>query len=342
MYDRIRDHMNSIWLAFLTGLTTGGISCLAVQGGLLASSSTQGQRVGYQSVGMFLLAKLVGHILLGFLLGAIGSTLLLSPKIFGFVQIAAGLFMLATAARIVELHPIFRYTVIEPPRWTYRFLRRISRDESWFAPAVLGFFTILMPCGVTQATMAVAVASGSPWLGASVMGAFILGTSPIFFFLGAAVIALLKRKSFAYAAAGVVSVFAFFSINGGIGLTGSFYTFGNIVKAATINIDELINFSASGSAAVGPDGRQDVAIDVASRGYASSANVLKVGVPVSLRLRTDNVQGCTRAFTIPEYGIVKSLPATGEEVVNFTPMRTGQLSYVCGMGMYGGYFSVVP
>ena len=30
--------MNQIFVAFITGLTTGGLSCLAVQGGLLASS----------------------------------------------------------------------------------------------------------------------------------------------------------------------------------------------------------------------------------------------------------------------------------------------------------------
>jgi hypothetical protein len=30
--------MNNIWFAFITGLTAGGISCLAVQGGLLASA----------------------------------------------------------------------------------------------------------------------------------------------------------------------------------------------------------------------------------------------------------------------------------------------------------------
>lgn len=284
---------------------------------------------------MFLLAKLAGHIFLGFLLGAIGSTLLLSPKIFGVVQIAAGLFMLVTAARIVDLHPIFRYAALTPPRWTYRFLRRISH------PATLGFFTILMPCGVTQATMAVAVASGSPILGAAIMGAFVLGTSPVFFFLGAAVTNLLKRKAFAYVAAGIVAVFAFLSLNGGIGLTGSFYTFQNMVKAATIDIDELIGLGAGG-VTLGPDGRQYVAIDVANRGYASSTQILKRGVPVQLRLRTDQTNGCTRAFTIPDYGITKLLPATGEEVVEFTPMRTGQLSYACGMGMYGGYFTVVP
>ena len=30
--------MEGLLLAFITGLTTGGLSCLAVQGGLLASS----------------------------------------------------------------------------------------------------------------------------------------------------------------------------------------------------------------------------------------------------------------------------------------------------------------
>jgi hypothetical protein len=33
--------MEQILLAFVTGLTTGGLSCLAVQGGLLASSLAQ-------------------------------------------------------------------------------------------------------------------------------------------------------------------------------------------------------------------------------------------------------------------------------------------------------------
>ncbi|KKU82277.1 MAG: putative membrane protein [Microgenomates group bacterium GW2011_GWA2_47_8] len=225
--------MNTLWLAFLTGLTTGGISCLAVQGGLLASSSTPEERTGYRPVGMFLLAKFIAHVILGFLLGAIGSTLLLSPKLMGFVQIGAGLFMLATAARIAEIHPIFRYAVIQPPRWAYKFLRRISH------PFALGFFTILMPCGVTQATMAVAVASGSPWLGAGIMGAFILGTSPIFLFLGATFLSLLKRKAFRFIAAAIVVGFAFFSINGGIGLTGSFYTLANVYKAATMSMDQL-------------------------------------------------------------------------------------------------------
>lgn len=291
---------------------------------------------------MFLIAKFIGHVILGFFLGLVGSTLLLTPKLMGLVQIGAGLFMLATAARIADLHPMFRYAVITPPRWAYRFLRRISRDESSFAPAVLGFFTILMPCGVTQATMAVAVASGSPLLGASVMGAFVLGTSPIFFFLGAAVLTLLKRKAFAYAAAAVVAVFALLSLNGGIALTGSFYTLTNIYRAATTSLDQLAYAKVGTVAGVASDGMQRVTICVRSDGYTADATTLKSGVPVRLRLIADQAKGCARAFTIPGLGISKVLPVNGEDEIVFTPKSTGSLAYACSMGMYTGQFQVIP
>ncbi|MCX6793499.1 MAG: sulfite exporter TauE/SafE family protein [Candidatus Gottesmanbacteria bacterium] len=76
--------MNIVWLAFLTGLTTGGISCLAVQGGLLATAmseptglpGTTGKLANrWPQVGMFVVAKILGYTMLGFLLGLIGSTL---------------------------------------------------------------------------------------------------------------------------------------------------------------------------------------------------------------------------------------------------------------------------
>ncbi|MDP1721921.1 MAG: sulfite exporter TauE/SafE family protein [Candidatus Gottesmanbacteria bacterium] len=345
--------MNTVWLAFLTGLTTGGISCLAVQGGLLASSvsqtteaglieGSQKKSVSFGVIGMFLGAKLVAHVILGFLLGMLGSTLVLSPMVMGFVQIVAGLFMLATAARIIDLHPIFRYAVITPPRWAYRLLRGISRDESSFAPLALGFFTIFMPCGITQATMLVAVASGSPWLGAGIMGAFVLGTSPVFVLLGTAVLTLLKRKIFTYVASGIVALFALVSISGGVGLTGSFFTIGTLYRAATMSVDELALARQGVVAGVASDGMQQVVMNVRSNGYSADATTLKVGVPVRLRLIADNAQSCARAFTIPGLGISKILPVNGQEEIVFTPQKSGPLTFACSMGMYTGSFNVIP
>lgn len=334
--------MNILWIAFLTGLTTGGISCLAVQGGLLATAITEPNQlpgvVGkpasrWLQVGMFVVAKLLAYTLLGFLLGLIGSTLTLAPKLLGYVQIAVGLFMVATALRMIDAHPIFRYFVIQPPRWAFKLLKNTSRSESLFAPALLGLFTVLMPCGVTQATMAVAVASGNPFSGAAIMFAFILGTSPVFFILGATVVELLQKKIFSYAAAAIIAVFAVLSINGGLGLTGSPYTLQNYYRAATGEV-------TVGSTAAVTGGVQDVTITVKSTGYIASANTIKRGVPVRLTLTTNNTQGCSRAFTIPDLNISKVLPVTGTTTIDFIPPKAGRLAYSCSMGMYTGAFTV--
>src|SRR5687768_10688701 len=125
-----------ILIAFITGLTTGGLSCLAVQGGLLASSlahqierdylelSTQPKKRGKKSppqkrtntalpILLFLLAKLVVYTLLGVLLGWAGSFITLSPVGRAFLMIAIGLFMVGNALRMFNVHPIFRYFNIE-------------------------------------------------------------------------------------------------------------------------------------------------------------------------------------------------------------------------------------
>ncbi len=324
--------MSILWFAFLTGLTTGGISCLAVQGGLLASAiNNESNR--WQQVGMFVVFKLLGYTLLGFILGLIGLTLTLSPKILGWVQIAAGLFMIATALRMIDAHPIFRYFVLTPPRWAFRLMKNTSRSQSLFAPALLGFLTILLPCGITQATMAVAVASGNPFSGAAILFAFILGTSPVFFVLGATVVELLQKKVFSYVAAAIIVVFAVLSINGGLGVMGSAYTLQNYWRAATGEVTQTSTAAMTG-------GIQDVTITVKNNGYTANANTIKRGIPVRLTLVTDNTLGCSRAFTIPDLGISKVLPATGTETIEFTPQKAGRLGYSCSMGMYTGAFTV--
>lgn len=81
----------NIWTVFLTGLLTGGLTCLAVQGGLLATSIAQRSQFAKDSkdkekklkqklqsgnalpILSFLIAKLAAYTILGFFLGWIGS-----------------------------------------------------------------------------------------------------------------------------------------------------------------------------------------------------------------------------------------------------------------------------
>lgn len=331
--------MGNLWLAFITGLTTGGISCFAVQGGLLASALAQEgtgdvKYVKEKSILMFLTAKLIGYTLLGLALGALGSAINISPKVQGWLQIFVGVYMLLTAGRLLNLHPIFRYFVIQPPKSFLKLLRKSSQVKSFFAPALLGFLTVLIPCGITQAMMLLAIAGGSAAFGAGIMFFFVLGTSPVFFLIGLATTELLKNKMFSVIAGVFIALLGILSINSGQTVRGSVHTLQNY-WAVAVGRNDLVKLPLVSS------GKQEVTINVTSGGYKANVNTLKIGVPVKLTLVTNNVLSCARAFVIPSLNYSKVLPVTGTEVIEFTPTRLGQLTYTCSMGMYTGSFNVV-
>src|SRR5512136_1003249 len=203
--------MNQIFVAFITGLTTGGLSCLAVQGGLLASSlenqleqqldlqieqelaARRAHRSGKKRtqilahprlalpILLFLAAKLAVYTLLGFLLGALGSVLQLNAVSRAILLIAIGIFMVGNALRMFNVHPIFRYFSIEPPKFITRYIRRTAKGTDTFTPLFLGALTVFLPSGVTHAMMATALGTRSVVMEPALMFAFILGTSPVFF-----------------------------------------------------------------------------------------------------------------------------------------------------------------
>jgi sulfite exporter TauE/SafE len=332
--------MNQYFLAFITGLTTGGISCFAVQGGLLTSALATEEEINIsknlraRALVAFLISKLVAYTALGFVLGMIGKGLIVSPKIQGLFQIIIGVYMIITAANLANIHPFFKRFVITPPKFIFKILRNQTKVKSFFTPIFLGILTILIPCGVTQAMMLLAISAGNPIVSSGIMFAFILGTIPVFFIIGMAANELFKHKALAVLAAMVVAIMGIYSINSGQVLRGSVHTIQNYWRVA-------FESGENGKDAPINSGFQEVTINVSSHGYATNVNTLKLGVPVRLTLITNGVASCARAFTIPGYNISKVLPVTGTEVIEFTPTKAGLLTYTCSMGMYSGSFNVI-
>jgi len=380
---------NFLGLAFITGVTTGGLSCLAVQAGLLATSvarqaetdvtaqlavrhvvaqrkkrsnrkltkeQRRSERVALATlakpekpkrnaaapIALFLGAKLVAYTILGVLLGWLGSVLQLSPYSRAALQIGIGIFMLGTAARLFNLHPIFRYFVIEPPRFITRFVRRYAKNNAstLATPLFLGALTIFIPCGVTQAMMVLAVGTGSPLLGAAIMFAFILGTTPVFFGLAYVATRLgeVLHTRFLRVAGAVVLVLGLVSIEGGLNLMGSPYSVSNLLNSAAVSIAQ-----ASGNyqdvAAAQPDANGAITIQASNGGYSPNLIKAPTGKPVSLTVVTSGTTGCTRGFVIPSIGFQRSLPETGQITINIpASAANGNLRYTCSMGMYSGYF----
>jgi sulfite exporter TauE/SafE len=331
--------MENIILALATGLTSGGISCFAVQGGFLTAFLAEKEGgIGFKSktkaLVVFLTSKLAAYTLLGLLLGLVGAGLNISPKTQGIFQIFIGLFMIATAGNLINLHPLFRYATIRPPKFIFKILRNQTKVKSFFTPALLGALTVFIPCGVTQAMMLSAVAAKDPVTSTAIMFAFIFGTIPAFLILGLATNQILKNKILSYVAALVIFVLGIISINSGQVLRGSVHTLPNYWALITGHEEKVVSANIT-------SGIQNINIKVTNRGYQSDTNTIKLGVPVRLTIQNGNVIGCARVFTIPKLNYFKVIPLNGTEIVEFTPTELGQLIYTCSMGMYSGFFNVV-
>lgn len=334
----------NLWTIFLTGLLTGGLTCLAVQGGLLAATIAQREEEKLKEktkqsgngfpILVFLIAKLIAYTIFGFLLGWFGSLFQLSLTAQVLMQLVVIVFMIGTALNLLNVHPIFRYFIIQPPKALTRLVRNQSKSRSLFAPALLGAFTVFIPCGITQAMMALAIGSGSPLLGASILFAFVLGTSPLFFILGYFTTKLGEsmHQKFLKVAAVALIILAVFNLNNVLALTGSTWTFDNIFKQTAS--EEKIKSNTLP--------QQNVVIDIQQAGYSPNQITVKAGTKVSFQIKNDGVYTCASAFTIPAFNYQKIIQAGKTETIALQmPDKPTQIPFMCSMGMYRGVINVI-
>jgi uncharacterized protein len=342
----------SLYTIFITGLLTGGLTCLAVQGGLLASviaqreeekelekdKSTKGAAMPILA---FLVAKLVAYTFLGLLLGWFGSLFQLSFTAQVILQFFVALFMIGTALAILNVHPIFRYFIIQPPKFITRRVKGITKSRDIFAPGLLGAFTVFLPCGTTQAMMLLAIASGQPVLGALILFIFVLGTSPLFFILGYLATRLgdALHKKFLRIAALTIIILALFNLNNAIALTGSKWTFGGTAKAVFCGIAYCADQNLSDLPEQPIVSEQTITIE--NSGYSPKEFTVKAGSQVKVTLVNKDGYSCAQAFTIPSLRLQKVVaPNTTESVTFKAPNKKGQLAFMCSMGMYRGIINI--
>lgn len=342
-------------VVFLTGLTVGGLTCLAVQGGLLASTIAAREEEDIEEgssrkhnlwpIAAFLTTKLIAYTILGFLLGAFGGALSITPSIQITIQLIAGLYMIAVALNLLNVHPIFRYAIIQPPRFLTRLIRNQSKSKDLFAPALLGFMTIFIPCGTTLAMEALAISTANPILGALTMAIFTIGTMPLFFGLGFLTTALgdVFKSRFLKFAGFAVLYLGVSSFNGSLVAWGSPLTLQSIREAIPIEIDLSGGQTASenNSTIKSVGGVQVADIAVFPNGYSPNNFQVKAGVPVRLNLTPTGGLGCTAIFRIPQLGINQRLTQGETSTVEFTPQSPGKLTYTCSMGMFRGVIEVI-
>ncbi|MFN8471755.1 MAG: sulfite exporter TauE/SafE family protein [Anaerolineae bacterium] len=346
---------SSLLIVFLTGLTAGGLTCLAVQGGLLATAiaqheSIEGQMGRAAPLAMFLGAKLAAYTLLGVLLGLFGALIGLTPSMQGWLQIAAGLFMVGVAAQMLNLHPFFRYFAIQPPKFIQRRIRQESRKGSLLSAAMLGALTVFIPCATTQAMMIAAMGTGSAVWGGLLMFAYTLGTIPLFFSLGylATQLGATMRGAFAKVAAVAIIFLAVLSITAGLALLGV-----AVPDVATLGHSETRTATTAPAAGPATQGQtnttapapasgtvQEVTLRADPSAYVPNRIVFKTGTPAKLKLTTGDRLGCTSSFLIPSLGVQKILGKNQQAVFDIPTDQPRTIPFTCSMGMYRGVIEV--
>ena len=348
----------------ITGLFAGGVSCAAVQGGLLAGLITRQQAAAEPRAGVpqlnppsadgagaetgswrtrlgddlapvagFLAGKLAAYTVLGGLLGALGGVVHLSTAARTWLQIGAGLLIITFGLAQLGV-PGFRRIVVEPPASWMRLVRNRARSQAALAPALLGVATVLLPCGITLSVEALALATGSPWRGAAIMAVFVVGTSPLFAILGyAARKATTVWRGRLVAATGIaVIAMGLYTLNGGLELAGS--------SLAASRILETVSGTATADTTTTTvtDGHQEVVVTASDSGYSPRLAAITAGIPTTLIVRSDGATGCVRAFIIGDTATV--LPESGDTRIDLGTPTAGTLRYACGMGMYTGAITV--
>ena len=187
--------------AFLVGVVASLSTCAAMVGGLVLSISATFARSGHKvkPQALFHTGRLVAFLVLGGVIGLLGSAFRLQSTGAFALDLVVALFMLVIG---ISLLGVFgwanRFQPAMPGFVSKRALGSTNVSHA-LAPALVGGATFFLPCGFTQAMQVYAVSTGSLVTGALTMFFFALGTLPV--------LALLSFTSFAIRARGQQGVF---------------------------------------------------------------------------------------------------------------------------------------
>lgn len=329
-------------LLFLIGLLTS-IHCVAMCGGInlsqcvpvpTASTEAKSKFANLRPGILYNAGRVISYTIIGVVVGALGSVISFSGWAKGIVAIAAGIFMVIMGLNMLNLFPWLRRF---NPRMPKIFARKINFEKKGGSrsPLYIGLLNGLMPCGPLQAMQLFALSTGSPVKGALSMLFFSLGTVPLMFGLGALSSLLSKKftQKMMQVSAVLVVILGIFMFQNGLGLSG--------VMVPT----SLSGLVSSGSAAKVEEaqienGVQLITTQLSSGSYAPIT--VNAGVPVkwTIRAAEGTVNGCNGTLLIPEYGVEKKLEV-GDNVIEFTPTKSGIIPYSCWMGMIRSQITVV-
>ncbi|GHU72278.1 heavy metal-associated domain-containing protein [Spirochaetia bacterium] len=346
-------------MLFVIGLITS-VHCIAMCGGInlsqclptAAAAPQEGKRwkVLFPSI-LYNAGRVISYTTVGIIVGALGSVITVSGRFQGIVQLAAGVFMVIMGINMLGIFQgtagtMLRRFNLSMPKI---FARKIDEQKAGNKnPLIIGLLNGLMPCGPLQAMQLYALSTGSPIAGGISMFLFSMGTVPLMFGIGALGSALSKKFTHKVMKVGaiLVTVMGMTMFTYGWGLAGFSFNFVDKAIAAINPLASKTGRAGDGAFAQGTlvpvieNGKQIINSTLSGGRYP--AITVQAGIPVkwTINAPAGSINGCNNRMIVREYGIEHRF-TPGENLVEFTPTKSGKFSYSCWMGMIRSSITVV-
>lgn len=166
---------------FMVGVVASVSSCLAVVGSLVLSMSATFAKEGdkFKPQLLFHIGRIVSFVILGGVMGLIGSAFTLNSTATFTLSLFIGLVTLILGINLLD---IFHFTKrLQPvmPKFISERAYNISKLNHTLTPVLVGISTFFLPCGFTQSMQLYALGTGTFVEGALTMFVFALGTLPV-------------------------------------------------------------------------------------------------------------------------------------------------------------------
>lgn len=312
------DNNMSYLMLFLTGLFTS-IHCISMCGAINLLATTS-QTKNFKKPFLYNLGRLISYTVIGGIVGLIGSSLNVNVYIQSTIIMMASVLMFMMALKMIG---VINFS------FNFKLLEKIKFKKT-NSSLVLGLINGLMPCGPLQAMQLYALSTASLTKGALSMFFFALGTIPLMLFMGL-IVNFIKNKHKRIVnkiSLTLILILSVIMFNRGLLYVGI-----DISKYFTPNYDNYIRSEIR-------EDHQIIEFNLTYRGYKDI--IVEKGTPVKMVIKvgSNSLTGCNNALYIKDLGISKDLKY-GENIIEFTPTKTGKFTYTCWMGMIRNTIVVV-
>lgn len=328
-------------MLFITGLLTS-IHCISMCGAInlitIVNNNSNLKKKNLFNSCLYNLGRVISYTILGGLVGTIGSVFKINNTISGLIILIAAVIMflmslnmlgitsfhLPRLSRLSKSPKLSRLTKTQAKNNSNLKLKKKTNNAF-----IVGLLNGFMPCGPLQAMQVYALSTGSFIKGALSMFLFSLGTVPLMlgvgifysFIKGKAKIILNKIASV------LILILSLVMLNRGL-------------LSLNIDITKAFTSTSTYQEAKIEDGIQVIEFNLSYNSYQDIKVKKDIPVKIIINVEEKYLTGCNNEIIMPDFNIDKKLEV-GENVIEFTPTKTGLFTYTCWMRMLKNNIEVI-